>query len=177
MKGIVVSTQNVTVQVNLPPSHFLLLLLFSASGILYSADVSANETVTIWTIWLHMLTPILSTRALSHDELKKQNPRDLTPVASPTINLCYRRLENQGCHSLKFFGDSSWMPSYSFSETLKEHPNYLNKEKKTAVVSPAFAMSVAWDSSVDNTGYKLNQVSHCSEISLAIPKKHFVKLR
>lgn len=38
-------------------------------------------------------------------------------------------------------------------------------------------MSVAWDSSVDNTGYKLNQVSHCSEISLATPKKLFVKLR
>lgn len=34
LKGIVVSTQNVTVQVNLPPSDFLLLLLFSASGIL-----------------------------------------------------------------------------------------------------------------------------------------------
>lgn len=56
-------------------------------------------------------------------------------------------------------------------------PKLSKQRGKTAVVSPAFAVSVAWDSRVDNTGYKLNQVSHCSEISLTITKKLFVKLR
>lgn len=88
--------------------------------------------------------------------------------------------------------DSCGKPGLSFSEIFwrflldviiiifsnsERVPKLSKQREKIAVVSPAFAVSVAWDSNVDNTGYKLSQVRHRSEITLTIRKKLFVKLR